>query len=118
MSRTRTPPSIARPILALSLAILGMTTLALAGPRIALAQASVAAPDPQPRVGAKVRDSRGDVAGTIERVIAGPDGRPRQILVRVGRILRTLPVDGLTPSRGGFASVLSRAELDSLPPSE
>ncbi len=70
------------------------------------------------RVGAKVVDSKGKAVGQVERVINGPDGRPLQVLVRVDRILRTLPADALMPAPDGYASVLSRAEIASLPPSE
>jgi hypothetical protein len=68
--------------------------------------------------GAEVRDVKGKVVGHIERVISAPDGRPVQVLVRVDRILRTLPVDALTPMNKDFVSVLSRAEIAALPPSE
>jgi hypothetical protein len=56
--------------------------------------------------------------GQIERVISGPGGQPLQVLVRVDRILRTLPAEALTPTPTGYASVLSRAEIAALPPSE
>lgn len=70
------------------------------------------------RVGAKVVDFKGKAVGQVERVINGPDGQPLQVLVRVDRILRTLPADALMPAQDGYASVLSRAEIASLPPSE
>lgn len=82
--------------------------------------AAAAQPRPQaaPAVGAKVKDDKGKAVGEVEKVILGPDGQPRQVLVRVDRILRTLPVEALTPAGGGYVSVLSRAEVAALPPSE
>ncbi len=74
---------------------------------------------PAPRmVGAKVVDAKGKAVGQIERVITGPEGQPVQVLVRVDRVLRTLPANALTPAADGYASVLSRAEIAALPPSE
>ncbi len=81
------------------------------------APAPAMAPTPK-LVGAPVVDIKGKAVGKIEKVIAGPDGQPAQVLVRVDRILRTLPVDALTPTGSGYASVLSRAEIAALPPSE
>ena len=82
--------------------------------------AAQAQPRPQatPPVGAKVKDDKGKAIGQVEKVIPGPDGQPKQVLVRVDRILRTLPVEALTPSGGGYVSVLSRAEVAALPPSD
>lgn len=71
-----------------------------------------------PPVGAKVKDDKGKAIGQVEKVIPGPDGQPKQVLVRVDRILRTLPVEALTPSGGDYVSVLSRAEVAALPPSD
>lgn len=75
------------------------------------------APADAPRVGEKLRDAKGLLLGQIERVIPDADGRPRQVLVRVTRVLRVLPMDGLTPSRDGYVTVLTRAELEALPAS-
>jgi hypothetical protein len=69
-------------------------------------------------LGAEVRDSKGKPVGRIERVIDGPDGKPAQVLVRVDRVLRTLPAEAMVPSGAGYASVLSRAEIAALPPSD
>jgi len=69
-------------------------------------------------LGALVVDARGKPVGKIDRVISGPNGKPMQVLVRVDRILRTLPIDALAPSGPGYASVLSRAEIAALPPSD
>ncbi len=82
--------------------------------------AAQAQPRPQtaPPVGAKVKDDKGKAIGQVEKVIPGPDGQPKQVLVRVDRILRTLPVEALTPAGGGYVSVLSRAEVAALPPSD
>ncbi len=91
-----------------------LLALALAlGPVLAAAQA----PSP-PLVGAEVKDSKGKPVGRIERVIIGQDGKPAQVLVRVDRVLRTLPIEAMTPSGSGYASVLSRAEIAALPPSD
>jgi hypothetical protein len=60
-------------------------------------------------------DAKGAVLGHIERVIRDADGRPRQVLVRVTRVLRVLPVDALSPSGEGYVTVLSRSELEALP---
>ena len=92
------------------LALLAALAIALASP--AYAQTA------PPLAGAKVTDSKGKPVGQIERVITGPGGQPLQVLVRVDRILRTLPADALTPTPTGYASVLSRAEIAALPPSE
>lgn len=109
-----------RPLAALAALILTLApALARPVPAQAQTQAPALAPAAAPRmVGAKVVDAKGKTAGPIERVIAGPDGRPLQVLVRVDHILRTLPVDALTPSGAKYASVLSRAEIAALPPSE
>jgi hypothetical protein len=84
--------------------------------------AAVAQPDPVvgtaiqgPRPGQKLKDSKGAPVGQIEKVIADADGRPRQVLVRVARVLRVLPVDALTRSGDAYVTVLTRAELESLP---
>ena len=83
-----------------------------------MASAPAQAQTPQVRVGAKVVDSKGKAVGQVERIISGPNGQPLQVLVRVDRILRTLPADALAPAQDGYASVLSRAEIAALPPSE
>jgi hypothetical protein len=70
-----------------------------------------------PPVGAKVTDDKGKAVGRVERIIQGPDGQPKQVLVRVDRVLRTLPVEALKPAGGAYAAVLSRAEIAALPPS-
>jgi hypothetical protein len=69
-------------------------------------------------VGARIVDDKGKAVGKIEKVISGPDGQPIQVLVRVDRILRTLPVDALVSSGADYASVLSRAEIAALPPAD
>jgi hypothetical protein len=109
---TRSRPLAALAALALALAA------ALVQPGSAHAQAQGQGQVQAPPIGARVVDSKGKAVGRIERVIAGPDGRPQQALVRVDRVLRTLPVDALTPSGGVYASVLTRAEIAALPPSE
>ena len=71
-----------------------------------------------PPVGAEVRDDKGKPVGKVEKIILGPDGRPRQALVRVDRVLRTLPVEALQPSGKTYAAVLTRAEIAALPPAD
>ena len=75
------------------------------------AESAAAAPQP----GQKLKDSQGATLGQIEKVITNADGRPRQALVRVARVLRVLPVDALTRSGDAYVTVLTRAELESLP---
>jgi sporulation protein YlmC with PRC-barrel domain len=103
--------------------ILSRTSAAVAivlllGPGLA-PSARAQTPPPYARlVGAEVKDSKGKSVGRVERVINGPDGKPVQALVRVDRILRTLPMEALTSSSDSYVSVLSRAEIAALPPSE
>ena len=101
-----------RPLAVLAAALALAPALAPPAQAQAEAQTRVLAPP----VGARVVDSKGKPVGRVERVIAGPDGQPQQVLVRVDRVLRTLPVDALTPSGGAYASVLTRAEIAALPP--
>jgi hypothetical protein len=84
---------------------------AIIGPGVALAQTA-------PPVGAEVRDDKGKPVGKVERIVFGPDGRPRQCLVRVDRVLRALPVEALQRSGDAYVAVLSRAEIAALPPAE
>jgi hypothetical protein len=71
-----------------------------------------------PSVGAVVKDKAGATLGVIERVVSGPDGRPYQVLVRQGQVVRPLLVEALTPKSGGYVSVLSKAEFEILPTAE
>jgi hypothetical protein len=73
------------------------------------------AADPGPQVGEKVKDAQGKVAGPIERVVFDADNRPRQVEVRVGGMLRVLPIAALSRAGDTYVSVLSRAEIDALP---
>ncbi len=75
--------------------------------------AQAAEPGPQP--GEKVKDAQGVVAGPIERIVVDADGHPRQVEVRIGGLLRVLPVAALSRSGDAYVTVLSRAELDALP---
>jgi hypothetical protein len=91
----------------------------LLGPGLALgARAQIPTQPYAHLVGVEVKDSKGKPVGRVERVINGPDGKPVQALVRVDRILRTLPMEALTPNSDSYVSVLSRAEIAALPPSE
>jgi len=83
----------------------------LLGPGLAHAQ-------PAPPVGAEARDDKGMPVGRVERIILGADGRPRQALVRVDRVLRALPVEALQRMGNAYVAVLSRAEIAALPPAE
>ena len=91
------------------LALLAAATIL--GPGLALAQTA-------PPVGAEVRDDKGKPVGKVERIILGPDGRPKQALVRVDRVLRALPVEALQRMGDAYVAVLTRAEIASLPPAE
>jgi hypothetical protein len=89
---------------------------AILGPTLALAQnASNLAPPP---VGAEVKDDKGKPVGKVEKIIVGADGRPKQVLVRVERVLRALPVEALQRSGGAYVAVLSLAEIAALPPAD
>jgi hypothetical protein len=100
------------------LVLAAVLALALAPVLSARAQIPGAQAGPRLAAGKKITDSKGKPVGQVERVISGADGQPLQVLVRVDRILRTLPADALTPTATGYASVLSRAEIAALPPSE
>jgi len=88
-----------------------LAAAALLGPGLAHAQAA-------PPVGAEVRDDKGKPVGKVERIIVGSDGRPKQALVRVERVLRALPVEALQRSGDVYVAVLTRAEIAALPPAE
>ena len=85
---------------------------------LALIIASAARAQSVPPIGAEVKDAKGVLVGKVEKIILGPDGRPRQVLVRVDRVLRTLPVEALQPSGKTYAAVLTRAEIAALPPAD
>ncbi len=84
----------------------------------ALMAAGAHAQTKPPMVGAEVVDAKGKAVGKIEKIILGPGGQPVQVMVRVDHVLRTLPVDALAPKGANYESVLSRAEIAALPPSE
>jgi hypothetical protein len=71
--------------------------------------------------GQTVRASDGAVLGRVERIVTGPDGRPRQVLVRVGGVgrvgsaVKALPVSALRAGRDGPTAALTVAEVQSLP---
>jgi hypothetical protein len=90
--------------------LLGLGTWAVGAP--AFAQP---APAELPRAGEKLKDAKGAVLGQIERVVSDADGHPRQVLVRVARVLHVLPIEALTRSGDAYVTVLSRAELEALP---
>jgi hypothetical protein len=71
-----------------------------------------------PTIGAEVKDQKGASVGRVEKIILGPDGRPKQALIRVDRVLRALPIEALQPSGAGYVAVLTRAEIAALPPAE
>ena len=88
-----------------------LAAAAILGPSLALAQTP-------PPVGAAVRDDKGKPVGKVEKIILGPDGRPKQVLVRVDRVLRALPVEALQRSGDAYVAVLSLAEIAALPPAD
>ena len=99
-------------------ALLGLCLLAALGAGAQAETQPIAAEGsvaPAPQPGQKLKDAKGATLGQIEKIIADADGRPRQVLVRVTRVLRVLPVDALTRSGDAYVTVLSRAELESLP---
>lgn len=100
----------------LLVAALFSVQLALAPTALALAQAPAGAESLQGRL---VRDVKGVVLGTVERVILAADGRPAQVLVRpqwrAAAGLRSLSVAGLTRDEGGLITPLTKAEFDAMP---
>ena len=94
-----------------SVAAAALCAALLAAPALALAQAP-------PAVGAEVKDPKGAPVGKGERIILGRDGKPRQVLVRVDRVLRALPVEALQASGDAYVAILTRAEIAALPPAE
>src|ERR1700744_225970 len=103
------PPHAAMKLRHGALALLAAA--AILGPGLAHAQAA-------PPVGAEGGHKKGKPVGKVEKIILGPDGRPRQALVRVDRVLRALPVEALQPSGKTYAAVLTRAEIAALPPAD
>jgi hypothetical protein len=99
-------------------AALAVLLLAAAVPAQALPSGPPPAQSPGPTIGAEVKDPKGASVGKVEKIILGPDGRPRQALVRVDRVLRALPVEALQPSGGAYVAVLTRAEIAALPPAD
>lgn len=71
-----------------------------------------------PPIGAEVKDPKGASVGRVEKIIPGPDGTPRQVLVRVDRVLRALPVEALQRSGAAYVAVLTRPEIAALPPAD
>lgn len=95
-------------------------TLALVAAALfgAASLAGAAAAQAVPPVGASVKDKAGVNIGVVERVVPGPDGKPYQVLIRQGAILRPLLVDALSAKDGGYVTVLSKAEFEILPAAE
>ena len=106
------PDHIARALSAGAAALALAVLLAAAPPMLASAQT------PAPPIGAQVKDDKGKPVGRVEKIVPGPDGQPRQVLIRVDRVLRTLPVEALKPAGSDYVAVLSRAEIAALPPSD
>lgn len=88
--------------------------LCLVAAGVGLALAGAVAAQTTPTVGAVVHDSDGKPVGVIEKVVV-QDGAPRQVQVRDGRVLRTLPIRGLIEKDGGLFLLLSKAEFLALP---
>lgn len=97
----------------LTLALLAVAALASAAALAGSASAQAAPP-----VGATVKDKAGVPIGVVERVVSGADGRPYQVLIRQGAVLRPLLVEALSAKGGGYVTVLSKAEFEILPASE
>jgi hypothetical protein len=106
------PMNLKRPVRAL----LAAATLAALQPALALAQTPPTSGAPP--VGAEVKDDKGRAVGKVEKIILGADGRPRQALVRVDRVLRALPVEALQRQGDAYVAVLTRAEIAALPPAD
>jgi len=94
-----------------TLALLALAALA-AG---VMMQPSVAAAQAAPPVGSPVKDKAGATIGVVERIILGQDGRPYQLMIRQGAVLRPLLAEAVTPRGGGYVTVLSKAEFEILP---
>lgn len=100
--------------------------LALAGPAVASAQAASVETAAQEAVarsasleGRPVTDAKGDVIGHVERVVAGPDGKPAQILVRPKGLRaggpRSLAARSVSLTEKGVRIPLTRAEFEAMP---
>jgi hypothetical protein len=114
LARSLAMPAVLPPHARMTLrhgALAVLAVAALLGPGLAHAQAA-------PPVGAEVRDDKGKPVGKVERIILGADGRPKQVLVRVDRVLRALPVEALQRSGEVYVAVLSRGEIAALPPAD
>lgn len=101
--------------------------LFLASPTFAAAQAASVEGVAQDAVarsaaslqGRAVLDAKGDVLGSVERVVAGPDGKPAQILVRPKGLRaggpRSLAARSVTLTEKGVRTPLTRAEFEAMP---
>jgi hypothetical protein len=70
-----------------------------------------------PPVGAPVKDSKGAPVGVVDKIVY-VDGKPRQVLIREGSVVRTLPINGVIAKDGGYAIELTKAEFQILPPAD
>lgn len=106
--------------------VLIAATLVLAPPALAAAQAAsveTAAQDAVARAaslqGRPVLDAKGDVIGHVERVVAGSDGKPAQILVRPKGLRaggpRSLAARSVSLTEKGVRIPLTRAEFEAMP---
>ena len=91
-------------------------TVLTAGAVLAAVTMGVAFAQDAPPVGATVKDSAGHTVGVIEKVVL-VGNQPRQVQIRQGAVVRTLPIRGLTSRDGAYVIVLSKAEFDALPAS-
>lgn len=95
------------------------STLALLALAVAVGlYAAPAAAQAVPPVGATVKDKAGVSIGVVERVVLGQDGRPYQLMIRQGPVLRPLLVEAVSAKGGGYVTVLSKAEFEILPAAE
>ena len=102
-------------------------TLALALPALAAAQAASVESAAREAVarqasalqGRAVLDAKGAVIGSVERVVAGPDGKPDQILVRPKGLRaggpRSLAARSVSLTEKGVQVPLTRAEFEAMP---
>lgn len=80
--------------------------------------AAPAAAQAVPPVGAIVKDKAGLTIGVVERVVLGQDGRPYQLMIRQGPVLRPLLIEAISAKGGAYVTVLSKAEFEILPTAE
>lgn len=121
--RPTVPSAASAAWLSVAVLLAGVPTASRAqttAPSDSTAAGAIAPPRIHP--GLTLYDPKGVVLGTVEHVLTGADGAPRQVLVRTGGVarvrssLKALPAAGLTPRGTADATAsLTREELQSLP---